>query len=62
MHNHDLGRAQFLEHLSQWSQPVRIKNANDLTFGPGGVGQRAQQIEQRTHGHLAARSDGVLHC
>ena len=53
--------AQLAKHRRHRREPLLCKHAHQLTARAGGVGQRAEQVENTAHANLPARADGMPH-
>ncbi len=61
MHHQHVAAAQAAQHVGHQRHQLRGIDAEHLVGGAGGVGQRAEDVEQGAHAHLAARRHGVAH-
>ena len=61
VHHQHVFTAQIGQHPRQRLHQFAGEHAQHLVGRPGGIGQRAQHVEDGAHAHLLARADGVLH-
>jgi hypothetical protein len=61
MHHERALHAQVREHPADGLDQVPVVHAHDLRLRRGGIGERAQQVEDRPDAYLLARPQRVLH-
>ena len=62
MHHQRVTAAQSLQYPRLDADQVVVEHAQQLVFSARGIGERAEDVEQRAYAQLLAHRRGMLHC